>query len=105
MTPPLSLLIVRYQLTMMSYRAQLFNDLTKNVNKDDAVRKLIASRIGRVLSDQIHKTTRVADAQFLIAVRPLVPLVKALALKLSALSDLNRAVHTPTYNRLIFEAV
>ncbi len=37
-------------------------------------------------------------------VRPLLPRIEALAIKLMALANLNRTIHLPTYNRLIGEA-
>jgi hypothetical protein len=46
----------------------------------------------------------VSDTRFVAAARSLVPLIQAAAAKLASLAGHNRAVHTPTYNRLIAEA-
>jgi hypothetical protein len=37
--------------------------------------------------------------------RQLIPLVESLAARLSVLADVNRSIHTPTYNKLIAAAV
>ncbi len=42
-------------------------------------------------------------SRFAPAARPLAPLVETAASRLARLAGVNRAVHTPTYNRLIAE--
>jgi hypothetical protein len=46
----------------------------------------------------------IPDAKFISAARPLVPLIEAAALKLVTLINMNRVVHTQTYNVLIADA-
>lgn len=64
-----------------------------------------SSRIHSALLDHIRKVSLIADAPFIHAARPLVPHIEALARRIAGLADINRAVHTPTYNRLIASAV
>jgi fructose-specific component phosphotransferase system IIB-like protein len=64
-----------------------------------------ASRVRQTLIDHIRNTTKVVDAKLMSVAKQLIPLVEALVAKLYSLADINRAVHTPTYNRLIAAAV
>ena len=45
------------------------------------------------------------SATFINSAMPVLPLIKASAVKIAAFTNLNRTVHTETYNRLIGEAV
>jgi hypothetical protein len=54
--------------------------------------------------DHLHNITKAVDAKLMSVARPLIPLVEALATKLSSLANINRTIHTPTYNRLIAAA-
>ena len=53
----------------------------------------------------MRKLEPIVDSKFIGAARSLVPSIEAAALKLVALTNMNRTIHTPTYNRLIAEAV
>jgi hypothetical protein len=64
-----------------------------------------ASRIRTVWFDYMRTLNPVVDAKFIGAARSLIPCIEAAALKLVGLTNMNRAVHSPTYNRLIAEAV
>ena len=55
--------------------------------------------------DHLRNITKAVDSKLMSVARPLCPLVEALATKLSSLVDINRVVHTPTYNRLIAAVV
>jgi hypothetical protein len=46
----------------------------------------------------------ITDAKFMAAARPLLPRIEAAAARLATLTNVNRAVHAATYNRLIAEA-
>ncbi len=45
------------------------------------------------------------SATFINSAMPVLPLLKATAQKIAAFTNLNRTVHSETYNRLIGEAV
>ncbi len=62
-------------------------------------------RVHKTLVDHLRTTTLAVDAKLVSVAMPLVPLVEALATTLSAFADINRRIHTPTYNRLIAAAV
>ena len=64
-----------------------------------------ASRIRSVWLDYMHTLTPVVDTKFIAPARSLIPSIEAAALKLIGVANMNRAIHTPTYNRLIAEAV
>jgi hypothetical protein len=61
-------------------------------------------RINTVWLGYMNTLAPISDTAFINVARPLIPSIEAAALKLVALSNMNRAVHTPTYNRLIAEA-
>jgi hypothetical protein len=49
--------------------------------------------------------TGAPTATFINSAMPVIPLIKAAAVKIAAFTNLNRTVHSETYNRLIGEAV
>ena len=53
----------------------------------------------------MYNLTPIAETQFINAARSLIPSIEAAALKLAALANMNRMVHTPTYNSVIAAAV
>ena len=64
-----------------------------------------ASRISSVWLDYMRTLTPVVDTNFIAPARSLIPSIEAAALKLVNLANMNRTIHTPTYNLLISEAV
>ncbi len=64
-----------------------------------------ALRVSTAWTEHMRTLTPISDAKFISAARPLVPLIEAAALKLVAVVNMNRTVHTPTYNVLIADAV
>lgn len=64
-----------------------------------------AERVRRVLTPRLASPTSVVDPQPIASFRSFVPRIEALVAKLAPLVSINRAVHTPTYNRIIAAAV
>ena len=64
-----------------------------------------ASRVRKTLSDFLHKTPKVIDDKLMNVARPLIPFIEALSVKIAFLLDVNRAIHSSTYNSLIAAAV
>ena len=57
------------------------------------------------MTNSVSKTTQVIDDKLMNVARQLLPLVDALAVKLAFLLDINRTIHTKTYNTLIAAVV
>ena len=62
-------------------------------------------RVRTAWFDHMCTLAPIDAVKFISTARPLIPLIEAAAVKLLALTAVNRTVHTPTYNRLITEAV
>lgn len=62
-------------------------------------------RVRTAWFDHMRTLAPIDAVKFISTARPLIPLIEAAAVKLLALTAVNRTVHTPTYNRLITEAV
>ena len=61
-------------------------------------------RVSAIWLEYMNTGKPVIDTKFIAAARPIVPLIEAAAGKHAALANMNRAVHLPTYNKLIAEA-
>jgi hypothetical protein len=61
-------------------------------------------RVSTIWLEYMRSSQPIADAKFVSAARAVVPLIEAAAGKLTALANMNRTVHLPTYNKLIAEA-
>jgi hypothetical protein len=72
----------------------------------DMVHKIMARRMRTLLACimQTGQTRVLQDTRFMQAARPMFVRIEQLATKLTSLSNLNRTVHLPTYNKLIGEA-
>ena len=80
--------------------------LVNAVKPDDAVRKLVVSRVMKLLRSIMEAGGGdVAPSNFIACAQHLLPRIEALGRKIYALANINRIVHTPTYNRIIEEAV
>jgi hypothetical protein len=63
-----------------------------------------AARVKTVWLEFMRTGQPTDDAKFVGSARAVLPLIVAAAGKLTALANVNRAVHLPTYNKLIAEA-
>ena len=61
-------------------------------------------RVSAIWLEYMNTGKPIVDAKFISAARPMVPLIEAAAAKHTALANMNRTVHLPTYNKLIAEA-
>ena len=82
---------------MVAPPAALEQALANVIRPTDPVNRLIASRVTAVLrkGGDFAKCTQ----------GKLLPRIEALGHKITALTNLNRIVHTPIYNRIIRQAV
>jgi len=84
-------------------RLALVRALKQCAAPTDAVHQLLALRI-KTFWSRIMKDGKVpVDLKFINSARALVPRIEKAAMKLMSLSNLNRTVHLPTYNKLIGE--
>ena len=63
-----------------------------------------ALRIESMISNIMHDGKLPDNLALAKNIKPLVPIIDKTASKLLSLSNLNRTVHLPTYNKLIHEA-
>lgn len=71
-----------------------------------AYRRRSALRVGAAWLGYMHTGAPIVGTKTLVvALHPLAPLIEAVADRLKALVEVNRAVYLPFYNRLISEAV
>ena len=86
--------------------AGLEKTLATCVDPADAVNRIVANRVSTLLrSIMTSGGTPTVSSDYILRARKLVPRIEALGSKIYALAKLNRTVHTPTYNRIIDEAV
>ena len=80
--------------------------LVNVVKPDDAVNKLVVYRVTKLLRSIVSSGGgAVVPLDFIACAQKLIPRIEALGRRIYALASINRIVHTPTYNRLIEEAV
>ena len=78
--------------------------LTQSTSPADPVRRLLERRLRALLARIVRDGQAPADLRAFAPARALIQRIEAMAARLGALCNLNRMVHTPTYNLVIGEA-
>ena len=63
-----------------------------------------AMRVKTAWREHMRYLEPIDSRKFIASASPMIPLIQGAARKLAAIANMNRTVHTPTYNRVFAEA-